>query len=86
MPVFSEMGLAWEAIRHMDPVAAVVTGTNGKSTTTTFACQAVRAVGKSAWAGGNLGTPLADVARRALERGRLGEWPARWSLTPRGSG
>lgn len=74
IPVLSEVGFAWDALAHFEPCAAVVTGTNGKSTTTTFCAQLLNALGHAAWAGGNLGTPLSDLALEAVVGGRLGEW------------
>ena len=45
---------------------AVVTGTNGKSTVTTFAGQLLAATGRRPWVGGNLGTPLSELAASVL--------------------
>lgn len=44
-----------------------VTGTNGKSTTTALVAHLLREAGREVFAGGNLGTPLAE---RVLEGGR----------------
>ena len=43
-----------------------VTGTNGKSTTCSFAAQLINACGKRAFVGGNLGTPLSLCALEFL--------------------
>lgn len=53
-PIFGELALAGRLPR---PVLAI-TGTNGKSTTTELAAALVRGCGRSAFAGGNLGTPI----------------------------
>lgn len=55
------------------PRTVAITGTNGKSTTTTFCHQLLSAAGVPSWAGGNLGTPLSELAATALTRGSLGE-------------
>ena len=46
-----------------------VTGTNGKSTTCAFAGQLIRACGKRAFVGGNLGVPLSLCALEFLRAG-----------------
>ena len=43
------------------PVIAV-TGSDGKTTTTTVIAEMLRAAGKTVWLGGNIGTPLLDKA------------------------
>ncbi|KAK9828515.1 hypothetical protein WJX72_000503 [[Myrmecia] bisecta] len=61
VPAVSELGFAFAALPVALPLAAV-TGTNGKSTVTTFSAQLLRACGLTTWAGGNLGTPLSELA------------------------
>ncbi|HEX9661016.1 MAG TPA: UDP-N-acetylmuramoyl-L-alanine--D-glutamate ligase [Candidatus Binatia bacterium] len=55
VPVLSEIELAYRFFRA--PLVAV-TGTNGKSTTTTLIGEMVRAGGQKVFVGGNLGTPF----------------------------
>ena len=55
IPVLSEIELAYRFFRA--PLVAV-TGTNGKSTTTTLIGEMVRAGGQKVFVGGNLGTPF----------------------------
>jgi UDP-N-acetylmuramoylalanine--D-glutamate ligase len=55
IPVFSEMELAFSFLRR--PMIAI-TGTNGKTTTTTLIGEMLRAAGRSAFVGGNIGKPL----------------------------
>lgn len=55
IPVTSEIALTVEGLRA--PVLAV-TGSNGKSTTTTLLGRAVEACGFRTWVGGNIGRPL----------------------------
>ena len=62
LPVWSEIELAYRLVRC--PILAV-TGTNGKSTTTTLLGEMVRQSGRATFIGGNLGTPLIEVARPA---------------------
>jgi len=54
--VTGEMELA---CRFVDATMAAITGTNGKSTTTTLAGAMTRASGRPTFVGGNLGDPLA---------------------------
>jgi UDP-N-acetylmuramoylalanine--D-glutamate ligase len=60
IPIWSEIELASRFLSH--PILAV-TGTNGKSTTTTLLGNILAAQGGSVFVGGNLGTPLSDAAR-----------------------
>ncbi len=59
-PVIGELELAWRQVSHV-PTAAIG-GTNGKSTTTTLVAEMLSAAGLRVFAGGNLGTPLAELA------------------------
>jgi UDP-N-acetylmuramoylalanine--D-glutamate ligase len=59
MPVIGEVELAW---RHSRRPILGVTGTNGKSTTVTLLHTMLVAAGEDAVLGGNIGTPLIDVA------------------------
>jgi UDP-N-acetylmuramoylalanine--D-glutamate ligase len=60
IPVMSEVELAFRFLRR--PLIAV-TGTNGKTTTTTLIGEMLRASGKSAFVGGNIGTPLIEYVQ-----------------------
>jgi UDP-N-acetylmuramoylalanine--D-glutamate ligase len=55
IPILSEIELAYRFIRA--PVIAI-TGTNGKSTTTTLVGEILRAAGKRVFVGGNIGVPF----------------------------
>lgn len=53
--IIGELELAW---RHLTIPVVAITGTNGKSTTTTFTGNLLRGAGRRVFVGGNLGTPL----------------------------
>ncbi len=57
IPITNEIDLAAQAIK--EPLICV-TGTNGKSTTTTLIAEMFNADNRPAFAGGNLGKPLLD--------------------------
>ena len=63
VPVLSEIELA---ARFLTCPILAVTGTNGKSTTTTLLGAMLREAGLRVFVGGNLGTPLIDAC--AAER------------------
>lgn len=68
IPILGEIELASLFIE--DPIVAV-TGTNGKTTTTTLLGQMIQASGLSAFVGGNIGTPLIEYAAMGLRRDRV---------------
>ncbi len=58
VPVISEIELAY---RYIDAPIAAITGTNGKTTTTTLTGEIFRKCGFSTFVGGNIGNPLIDL-------------------------
>ncbi len=58
VPVWSEVELAWRFCRGR---VVGITGSNGKSTTTSMAGTILRTAGIPGGTGGNLGTPFADL-------------------------
>lgn len=58
VPVFGEIELS---SRFVEAPIVAVTGTNGKSTTTTLIGEMIKASGKPTFCGGNLGQPLAEA-------------------------
>lgn len=62
--VWSEIELAF---RFLPVPVLAVTGTNGKSTTTTLLGELLHAHGQRVFVGGNLGTPLLDAVREDVE-------------------
>ena len=59
IPILSELELAFRFIKT--PMVAI-TGTNGKTTTTTLVGEILRAWGKQVFVGGNIGSPLIGYA------------------------
>ncbi len=59
VPIWSEIELAF---RFLSCPILAVTGTNGKSTTTTLLGEMLRQSGRRVFIGGNLGTPLIEAA------------------------
>ncbi|HXH31051.1 MAG TPA: UDP-N-acetylmuramoyl-L-alanine--D-glutamate ligase [Bacteriovoracaceae bacterium] len=60
VPVISEIEFAYRYTRHIPVIA--VTGTNGKTTTTTMIEEALRLAGKRVFCGGNIGVPYCELA------------------------
>jgi UDP-N-acetylmuramoylalanine--D-glutamate ligase len=61
IPVISELEFAWKRLRGNKVVA--VTGTNGKTTTTSMIAWILQQSGRKAVACGNIGTPLSSLVR-----------------------
>jgi len=62
--VCGELAFAWSVLseRGLENSSVVaITGTNGKSTVTSFTGDLIRASGRKVFVGGNLGTPLSDA-------------------------
>ncbi|GAB1410502.1 UDP-N-acetylmuramoyl-L-alanine--D-glutamate ligase [Desulfovibrionales bacterium] len=60
VPIISELELAsWFVTEPM----VAITGTNGKTTTTTLVSRILERSGKNVFTGGNIGTPLSDYVR-----------------------
>jgi len=66
IPVLSEIELAY---RFFDAPVVAITGTNGKSTTTTLIGKMLEADGKKVFLGGNLGAPFIDAAAGSWDWG-----------------
>jgi UDP-N-acetylmuramoylalanine--D-glutamate ligase len=62
VPIVSEIEIALPYLSESRIIA--VTGTNGKTTTTSLIGHVLRGLGETAVDAGNIGTPLSDVARR----------------------
>lgn len=70
IPVTSELAFA-AAMLPKSVELVCITGTNGKSTTTSFLAQMLSAMGHRVWCGGNLGTPLSALAYETATDGGL---------------
>jgi UDP-N-acetylmuramoylalanine--D-glutamate ligase len=66
IPVLSEVELAY---RFFGAPLVAVTGTNGKSTTTTLIGEMIKASGKSVFLGGNLGEPFVGALAQSWDWG-----------------
>lgn len=64
VPIISEIELAYWFTKDVPLIA--ITGTNGKTTTTTMIEQSLKLVGKRVFCGGNIGIPYCDMAWRML--------------------
>lgn len=66
IPIWGDIELAWRVRRRQGRKTAdwiTITGTNGKTTTTTIVESILRAAGLEAIAAGNIGTPILDAVR-----------------------
>lgn len=70
IPVTSELAFAAAMLPESVQIVCV-TGTNGKSTTTSFLSQMLTAMGHRVWCGGNFGTPLSSLAYETAAGGGL---------------
>jgi UDP-N-acetylmuramoylalanine--D-glutamate ligase len=59
VPIISEIEFAWRDCKDIPVIA--ITGTNGKTTTTTMIAEALEKAGKSVFCGGNIGVPYCDL-------------------------
>jgi len=64
VPVISEIELAY---RFLSCPVIAITGTNGKTTTTTLVGEILKKAGKKVFVGGNIGEPLIGLATRSQE-------------------
>lgn len=60
VPIISEIEYAYRYTKDIPVIA--ITGTNGKTTTTTMIAQALELFRKKVFCGGNIGTPYCDLA------------------------
>ncbi len=66
VPLWSELELAYRHLACRQLLA--ITGTNGKTTTTTLVGEFFKAAGQRTWVGGNIGTPLSDLVQKSKPR------------------
>ncbi len=60
VPIISEIEYAYRETKKIPVIA--ITGTNGKTTTTTMITEALQKAGKKVFCGGNIGVPYCDLA------------------------
>jgi UDP-N-acetylmuramoylalanine--D-glutamate ligase len=60
VPIISEIEYAYRHTRDIPVIA--ITGTNGKTTTTSMISEALEMAGKKVFCGGNIGTPYCELA------------------------
>ena len=65
LPVVAEVDLGFTELTHARTIG--ITGTNGKTTTTSLVAHVLAGAGIKAEAAGNIGRPLSDVAREGRE-------------------
>jgi len=65
LPVLAEVDLGFAELRHARCIG--ITGTNGKTTTTSLLAHLLTSAGLRAEAAGNIGRPLCDVVREGKE-------------------
>jgi UDP-N-acetylmuramoylalanine--D-glutamate ligase len=59
VPIISEIEFAWRHSKDIPVIA--VTGTNGKTTTTTMIAEVLKKAGKKVFCGGNIGIPYCEL-------------------------
>ncbi len=59
VPIISEIEFAWRFVQNIPVVA--ITGTNGKTTTTTMIAEFLKKSGKKIFCGGNIGIPYSEM-------------------------
>ncbi len=59
VPILSEIEYAWRLCKGIPVIA--ITGSNGKTTTTTMIADALKKAGKKVFCGGNIGVPFCDL-------------------------
>lgn len=64
IPVWGEIELAYQYLEHANSLSTIIgiTGTNGKTTTTTFLGEMCEGDGQKVFVGGNIGVPFCDYA------------------------
>ena len=65
VPVWGELELAYREIRDPEAFVIAITGTKGKSTTSTLVFEILKRAGRKVALGGNIGRPLLDVVAGA---------------------
>ncbi|RPJ73228.1 MAG: UDP-N-acetylmuramoyl-L-alanine--D-glutamate ligase, partial [Alphaproteobacteria bacterium] len=69
IPIWGELELAYRYLEDSDKLSPIIgiTGTNGKTTTTTFLGEMIECDHKKVFVGGNIGVPFCDYALEVLK-------------------
>jgi UDP-N-acetylmuramoylalanine--D-glutamate ligase len=67
MPIIGELELGW---RFLQGEVVAITGSNGKTTTTTLMGEIFKADGRATLVGGNIGRPVTEMVAESVELGR----------------
>lgn len=65
VPIYSEIEYAWRECKDIPVIA--ITGSNGKTTTTTMIAEALKKAGKNVFCGGNIGVPYCNLPLNDLK-------------------
>jgi UDP-N-acetylmuramoylalanine--D-glutamate ligase len=65
VPILSEIEYAWRVSKDIPVIA--ITGSNGKTTTTTMIAEALKKAGKKVFCGGNIGVPYCELPLNDLK-------------------
>lgn len=70
IPVIGEIELSWQILSLIKPDIKIIgiTGSNGKSTTSTLVYEFLKKDGKRVYLAGNIGYPMADVVLKLLNK------------------
>lgn len=64
VPIISEIEFAWREVKKIPVIG--ITGTNGKTTTTTMIADLLKKAGKRVFCGGNIGIPYCEMASQMM--------------------
>ena len=72
IPIWGEIELAYRYLKSVEKLSPMIgiTGTNGKTTTTTFLGEMIEGDHKSVFVGGNIGVPFCDYAYEVQQTGK----------------
>jgi len=70
IPIWGEIELGYKVIEHFNALKPIIaiTGTNGKTTTTTFLGEILEDQGLRPFVGGNIGVPFCDMALEVINQ------------------
>lgn len=76
IPVIGEIELSWQIMKLIkdDIKVAGITGTNGKSTTSTLLYEFLKKDGRKVYLAGNIGVPMAEIVLKLLKKEICLDW------------